>query len=63
MRLHQVHERIGMMKIRIQPQGKVLWPEHQWNALGMNVAEPRVRWQGDDRERAHLLFTKMSGLP
>ena len=60
---HQPLKRIRRVKLRIQPQIKLLRPKHQRNAFRVDVAEPRVRRQCDDGEGIHLLLPEVPGLP
>src|SRR5690554_1083847 len=63
MRSHQPPKRIRLVKLRIQPQIKLLWPEHQRNTFRVDMAEPRVRRQCNDGEGIYLLVPEMPGLP
>ena len=63
MGLHQRLKRVCLVEAGIQPEIKVLGPEHEGDAFGMDMAETGMRRERDHREGVHLLVAEMPGLP
>jgi len=61
--LHQALECIGLVEVRVQPHVEVCWPEHQRNALRVDMAESRVRRKRDHREGVNQVISKPPALP